>query len=177
VGNHSPHKETELRSIANSCPDLKFAIIGGLGWAAAGTGALANAVIGGPLIGATMARAVQNACIALAIHHGEAVNGGGWADAVSTRTFEIAASGTFMLHVDNPEVRSLFEVGTEIDTFADPAEAAKKITHWLKDAELREQMAERAFARAVPAYGYHAIGKRLSDMLECLVDAPTGTRP
>jgi spore maturation protein CgeB len=177
VGNHSAHKEANLRAIASHCPGVKFAVIGGPVWLSAKHGALSDSTVGGPINGSGMIRAIQNARIALAIHHGEAANGSGWADAVSTRTFEIAASGTFMLHVDNPEVRSLFEVGTEIDTFADPAEAAKKITHWLTNAELREQMAERAFVRAVPAYGYQAIGKRLADMLERLIDAPMDTRP
>lgn len=172
VGNHSAHKEAELRAIATLCPEVKFAVLGGSAWAAAAKGALANAVVGGPVIGSDMTRAVQNARIALAIHHGTAANGSGWADAVSTRSFEIAASGTFMLHVDNDEVRSLFDVGTEIDSFSDATEAAQKIRHWLAHPDIREAMAERAFARAVPAYGYHAIGHTLSEMLECLVDAP-----
>lgn len=170
VGNHSHHKEAELRAIAALCPEVKFAVLGGSAWAAATTGALANAVVGGPVIGSDMTRAVQNARIALAIHHGTAGNGRGWADDVSTRSFEIAASGTFMLHVDNAEVRSLFAVGTEIDSFSNAPEAAQKIRHWLARPDAREAMAERAFARAVPAYGYHAIGHKLSEMLECLVD-------
>jgi spore maturation protein CgeB len=172
IGNHSPYKEAQLRAIATSCPDVTFAVVGGPAWAKTQTSALANTVIGGPLAGTAMTRAVQNARIALAIHHGEATDGSGWADAVSTRTYEIAASGTFMLHVDNPEVRSLFEVGREIDTFVDPTEAARKITQWLVDVEIREQIAQRAFARAVPAYGYYAIGGTLSGMIEQLVDAP-----
>jgi hypothetical protein len=172
VGNHSAHKEAELRAIASLCPEVSFAVLGGAAWATARKGSLANAVIGGPVIGSDMTRAVQNARIALAIHHGEAANGTGWADFVSTRTFEIAASGTFMLHVDNAEVRSLFDVGAEIDTFSDAPEAARKIRRWLAEPGAREVMADRAFARAVPAYGYTKIGYRLSDMMERLVDAP-----
>lgn len=174
VGNHSAHKEAELRAIAALCPGISFAIVGGVAWAAARTGALADAVIGGPLIGSALTRVVQNARIALAIHHGAAANGSGWADAVSTRTFEIAASGTFMLHVDNPEVRTLFDVGAEIDAFADAQDAARKIAHWLANPVEREAMADRAFARAVPTYGYHAIGHSLADLLEQLADAPLG---
>ncbi len=65
-----------------------------------------------------------------------------WEDLVSTRTFDIPTCKGFMLHIDNPEVRELFEPGREIDLFASEDALIAKIEHYLARAMLRGEMIE-----------------------------------
>jgi spore maturation protein CgeB len=79
-----------------------------------------------------------------------------------------------MLHIDNHEVRELFEPGREIDVFASEDELIEKITHYLGRPELRREMIERAYARCVPAYGYNARAVLISRVIASLSCAPAG---
>ena len=108
---------------------------------------------------------VQSSRINVAVHMGP-IKPGGWEDLVSTRTFEIPACKGFMLHVDNEEIRSLFEVGEEIDVFANEDELVEKIAYYLARPGLRYRMIERAYARCVPAYGYDARAKVIAGHIE-----------
>jgi spore maturation protein CgeB len=75
---------------------------------------------------------------------------------VSIRTFEIPACKGFMLHIDNDEIRTVYDVGREIDVFATPAELAKKIEYYLANPSKRGAMVESAYTRCVPAYSYRS---------------------
>ena len=70
-----------------------------------------------------------------------------------------------MLHIDNDEVRTLFEVGREIDTFATLENLAEKIDFYLAHPDRRATMIEAAFARAVPAYSYDARAMRMTELM------------
>ena len=165
IGNAGAGKAALLVAVAAALPDLNIRVVGG-GWTrfARGT-ALERAVVGHALSGDYFAAEVARAKINLAFHMGRD-QATGFADLVSTRTFEIPACGGFMLHVDNDEVRSLFDVPGEIDTFADPAELVRKIRYWLAHPAEREAVAARGHARAVPAYSYVERGKALAQLVE-----------
>lgn len=160
IGNHSPYKQAWMHDLVTRLPHLSVAISGHW-WPKPIPGFPPGTIIGGPLVGDAMSRGIGHARIAIAVHHGP---GGqqGWQDDVSARTFEIPACGTFMLHIDNAHVRTLFDVPGEIDVFADADTLAAKVTHYLADAATREAMATRAFARAVPAYSYFEVGRAIS---------------
>lgn len=165
VGNHTPTKQAWLSVVAEMLLDVRLVVAGGR-WARAARGrALERAVLGGKLEGEAYARAVATSRIALAIHGGPA-GAEGWADYVSTRTFEIPAFGGFMLHVDNPEVRTLFEPDREIGVFSTPHELCGRIRYYLERPELRLAMARRAYARAVPAYSYDVRAAELAALIE-----------
>lgn len=172
VGNHSPYKERWAAAIARRLPDLSFRVVGA-GWKNAAEPALRRAVLGGQLSGDFYARAVQRARINIAIHFGPA-GPEGWQDLVSTRTFEIPACRGFMLHIDNSEVRGLFEPGREIDVFADEDALVGRIRHYLDRPALRAEMIERAYRRCVPAYGYAARAADLSQRISALLHARAG---
>jgi spore maturation protein CgeB len=104
------------------------------------------------LVGDHFARVVEHSRINLAVHHGDAGSAHGWEDKVSTRTFEIPACGGFMLHVDNDEVRSLYEPGREIDTFSGEEQLLERIAYYLANEQQRATLKEAAYARCVPAY-------------------------
>ena len=71
-----------------------------------------------------------------------------------------------MLHIDNPHVRTLFDVPGEIDVFATADELAAKVTHYLANPDEREAAAARAYSRAVPAYSYFEAGRAISNAIQ-----------
>lgn len=153
VGNHSPYKERWMVEIARGVPNAKFAIVGS-GWSLEPFKAFPKVTVSPKVvIGDPFAGVLQGAKINISLHSGvhEAT---GWEDLVSTRTFEIPACKGFMLHIDSPEVRALFEPGAEIDVFTTAEDLTQKIRHYLADPEQRALMVERAYERCVPAYSY-----------------------
>jgi glycosyltransferase involved in cell wall biosynthesis len=168
VGNYSPYKEEWLRPIAQRLPELRFRIVGSR-WQLAQDRALRKSALGYVLNGDFYARTVQYSRVNISLHAGPSTPEG-WQDLVSTRTFEIPACKGFMLHVDNAEVRSMFEPGLEIDVFANPDEMIDKIIYYLGKPALRREMIERAYARCVPAYGYDARAEVISDKISALLE-------
>jgi len=171
VGNYSPYKEQWLRTIAHRLSGIRLRIVGSR-WDYARDPAVKNAAIGHVLSGDFCAPVIQLSKINVAVH-GDRNKVEGWQDLVSTRTFEIPACKGFMLHIDNREVRELFERGREIDTFADENELIEKIVYYLARPELRHEMIERAYARGVPAYGYKARAAALSRHIDGLLGTRT----
>lgn len=162
IGTCSPSKLEWMSGLRRRVPEACLRLIGA-GWtqATAGTPLAAN-VASGAYYGCGYSEALQTARINIAVHFGPV---GGWQDNVSTRTFEIPACRSFMLHIDNDEVREFFTPGEEIDVFSTPDELADKARFYLARPALRERMIERAYRRCVPAYSYDT---RAKDILGCL---------
>ncbi len=164
IGNFSPYKLDYMRAVAQAFPDRSIAVIGN-GWAGPAQGTeLERHILGYPLVGDYFARAIEESRINVAMHHGP-VPPDGWQDLTSTRTFEIPASGGFMLHIDNDEVRSLFVPGEEIDIFADAASLCERIGHYLDHDDARHRIAAAGHARCVPAYSLDARARELAALL------------
>jgi spore maturation protein CgeB len=165
IGNAAPEKATMLVALASAMPDLNLRVIGA-GWADYARGTpLERAVAGIQLIADYYAAEIARAKITLGVHMGK-VSPTSYRDLVSTRSFEITACGGFMLHVDNDEIRSLYDVPSEIDTFTDPADLVAKIRYWLAHPAERDAVAARGHARAVPAYSYTERGLELAALIE-----------
>lgn len=155
VGNASPSKLDWLVAVRTAHPDRSMLIVGS-GWRELAAGTVVEPdVLGRALTGDGCAWAYSAGKINLALHWGPPRPGAS-EDSVSTRTFEIPACGGFMLHIDNPEVRTLFDVGTEIDVFDNPDTLNRQISRYLADDGLRQRMAEAARRRAVPNYSLDA---------------------
>jgi spore maturation protein CgeB len=165
VGNASEHKARALTPIAAAFPNKRF-LLAGAGWEqyAEGT-ALQSCIRLGQIIGDGYARTIERSRINLAVHFGPAGRYG-WEDRVSTRSFEIPACGGFMLHVDNPEIRGLFDAGTEIELFSNSAEAIAKIEYYLAHPDQRIAIAQNGYRRCVPAYSLDARAAELMDLIE-----------
>lgn len=165
VGNAVPAKAEYMIALATALPQAAIRVVGAR-WHdySAGT-ALAPAIAGYQQSGDYYAAEVSAAKINLGIHM-DADPATGFADLVSTRTFEIPACGGFMLHVDNAEVRSLFDVPSEIDTFADANDLIAKVRYWLGHPQERAAVAARGHARAVPAYSYTERGLEIAALVE-----------
>lgn len=155
LGNYSPHKQSAIEALAQARPGLTLAV-SGHGWQPDARWQTFPA-----LVGEEMARFLSRARIALAVHYGP--HGAlGWEDSTSARTFEIPACGVFMLHPDNSEVRRYFEPESEIGVFTDFADMIAQADRWLADDAAREDAAQRACARARPAYAYSQRGRQLA---------------
>lgn len=163
VGNYSREKAHWLSQLIDLIPGVSFRILG-FAWDRAEQTNLRSAIQGYGLTGDNYARAIQLARINIALH-GDRKEPEGWQDLVSTRTFEIPACKGFMLHIDNPEIRSLFEPGREIGVFASVEELAAQIRHYLARPQERLEMIERAYAHCVPAYGYAARAAEIARLL------------
>ena len=79
-----------------------------------------------------------------------------------------------MLHIDNEEVRELFTPGVEIDVFSTAEELSEKVRFYLGRPDLREKMIERAYARAVPHYGYAERASTISRIISQKLSAQGG---
>lgn len=163
VGNRSAYKQDWLERLLGLDADLDLRIVGARWTEQSQSVGLARATLAPPRIGVAYAREIQSARINIALHMGPVASG--WADLVSTRTFEIPACRGFMLHIDSPEVRSLFEPGVEIDVFSSVEELRDKIDFYLARPELRARMIELAYARCVPAYGYGARAEAIEALM------------
>ncbi len=160
VGNASTHKIAWISSIIKEVPSLRWLIAGNHWDGKIEHPDTSMLTLAGPLEGDLYAEAICVSRINLGIHYGPA-GSEGWEDAVSTRSFEIPACGGFMLHVDNDEIRSLFDPGREIGVFSTPEEAVAKIRHYLDHADERMAIAKRGYARCVPAYSLDTRAREL----------------
>ena len=70
------------------------------------------------------------------------------------RIMDVPATGAFLLTDECEEVRNLFDVGSELDTFSSPEELADKARHYLANPGERETMARRGYERTLtfPTY-------------------------
>lgn len=164
VGTYTAHKEALFTAVKKACPEIHFQIFGN-GWQKAKANeTLQSSLANRPVSGLNYAQLLNAAKINLAIHMGPA-DETGWQDLVSTRSFEIPACKAFMLHIDNAEIRSLYDVGQEIDVFSDSSDLAEKIKYYLNNPLLRQQMIEKAYKRCVPAYSYEERVKKIIEII------------
>ncbi|MEO5641340.1 MAG: glycosyltransferase, partial [Sphingomicrobium sp.] len=116
VGNATPTKAKLMIAVAEALPEATIRVVGHRWMQYAVGTALEKSVVGTAITGDYYADEIARARVVLAFHMGVDSNTG-FEDLVSTRSFEIPACGGFMLHIDNDEIRSLYDVPSEIDTF------------------------------------------------------------
>ena len=166
MGNHSPYKQRWLERLIELHPGLNLGVAGGRWREQASPLAVPSSALMGEVRGVALAKLIQTSRINIALHFGN--SDGEWQDLVSTRTFEIPACKGFMLHIDNPEVRSLFSAGEEVDVFSSPEELDAKVRLYLANPAQRRDLVERAYSRAVPAYGYACRAAEIDRLIRSL---------
>jgi spore maturation protein CgeB len=176
AGNPDGYKLKWLIALARRFPDKRIAVAGHRWKSVADGTPLAPFVLGRAVVSRRLARLHQLSRINIAIHGG-VDNTHGWQDEVSTRTFEIPACRGFMLHIDNDEVRNLFDVPGEIDTFATPDEMFAKIEYYLARPRERGEMIDKAYRRAVPAYSYDSRAREVAELVKQTAGKTSPARP
>ncbi len=165
IGNHSPHKFGWLLDLRQRQPARRFGIIGNR-WRAHVQGTILEPCMAADeALGFAYVRFMRKSRINIAIHAGRVPGSGEWEDLVSTRTFEIPAAKCFMLHIDNEEVRGLFNAGSEIGVFSSGEQLSNQIDSYLARPDLRAQMIEQAYRRCVPAYSYDTRAEQLTELM------------
>jgi spore maturation protein CgeB len=88
-------------------------------------------------------------------------------DQTSARTFQIPASGGFMLHEDTPEVRSYFQPEKEIMVFSGEADLLLKLDTILRDDALRKTITADGHRRCMKKpYDYSSAAKTILNVFE-----------
>lgn len=153
IATHTGYKEDLLSRLLSIRPNLNLRIWGN-GWIERCKSAeLRPHVMGFALHGDSFPRAIQAAKINLAIMSG-IVQGASSGDLTTSRTYQIPASGGFMLHQRNREVLELYRENEEIACFESVEELAEKIDYFLAHPEERKAIARAGHERCVPAYSY-----------------------
>jgi len=164
IGAHSAYKQGWMEAVQAGMPWARLRVKGARWETAIGDSALRTAELGGSVTDALYSRELQSGRINVAVMMGPHLSG--WQDHVSTRTFEIAACGGFMLHIDSEELREFFQPGVELDVFSSPEELVDKASFYLQRPDQRRRMGARAHARCVPAYGYAARSRAIAKALD-----------
>ncbi|WP_373002796.1 glycosyltransferase [Sulfurimonas sp.] len=86
------------------------------------------------------------------------------------RPIELAMCKTFCLCEDAPPVHKLFKVGEEIDTFNSKEELLEKIKIYLDDDSLRENIANKAYDRALNEYQTDKYIANVTNELESILN-------
>lgn len=149
VGCWSPEKERLISCILKSRSSFKV-IVYGIGWKYASTefkkllgGNLRPGVFGDELAIAYCASKVNLGLLSSA--SGDA----SMSDQTTVRTFQIPASGSFMLHEDTEEVRSYFQPEKEFMLFSGEADLLLKLDMILSDDVLRETIKANGHRRCM----------------------------
>jgi glycosyltransferase involved in cell wall biosynthesis len=93
-------------------------------------------------------------------------------DQTTARTFQIPATGSFMLHEDTAEVRSLFRAGEEVMLFTTNDDMVEQINMALNDGDLRKAISERGYERSIrEPYDYSSAAVSIVEYYEARVKA------
>ncbi len=87
------------------------------------------------------------------------------ADSLNPRTFETCCSGAFLLCQSNVALAQCFEVGKEVESFTSAAEAAEKISFYLRNPSAARVIAEAGRQRVMRD---HTMGVRIAQILRLL---------
>lgn len=147
LGRRSLRKESLLTTLAGAIGPERLAVWGD-GWDLAASAPLRRAVRGGPIYGDFYAMAIGESRINLGLLS-EKVPGASSGDLITARTFQIPASGGFLLHQRTDELAQYFKEGREVACFGDSAELVEKVLHYLDNEPERARIAEAGYRRCV----------------------------
>lgn len=145
IGTWTPKKEKILAEVCQALPDVRIRIWGRY-WDRAGP-AVRNFVMGHQVTGLEYAKAIAASKISIALLV-EQLPGYPQGDLTTARTFEIPASGGFMLHERTDEAHQLFQESRDCAMFADTGELIEKLRYYLSHDDERRAIAEAGLRRA-----------------------------
>jgi hypothetical protein len=154
-----PQYERLMADVGRLLPDKSVAFaLAGPGWPQRRSEFPDHWQSPGPLFGRAYGDFVRRGKIVIAPVHTEVVVDGKRqpGDEDTTRTYELAAAGTFFLHRRTPFVGSVYEEGVESVFWSDAVEMVDEIKRFLPLEKERKAIAAAAHARAVPAYSVPA---------------------
>jgi glycosyltransferase involved in cell wall biosynthesis len=146
VGTWSPKKQYLLEKVVRALPEIKLRIWGEQ-WEKANS-SLARWWQGRGSHGAEYAKALVGSRINLAILS-EVRKGASSGDLTTSRTFQIPATGAFMLHERTAELARYFTENEECAAFGNEGELIEKIKYYLSHDAERDSIARSGRQRAL----------------------------
>jgi hypothetical protein len=149
VGCWSPEKEARLLYLVRECPQISVKVYG-MGWNYASSefrkriGQNLKAGVFGDELSIVYCASKVNLGL-LSFSNSDAT----LRDQTTARTFQIPATGSFMLHEDTAEVRTFFEDGAEVMLFSSNEEMVGKIKTALGSPAEREAISQRGYERCL----------------------------
>jgi len=146
VGCWSPKKEASIQAIIERNADLTLCVWG-TGWQRAGV-LVRRAWQRRGAFGDELAIIYNNSRINLGLlsERGSDTESG---DEVTARTWQIPASGGFLLHESTAELAEYFIPGHDVGTFDNAADLPAKVEYYLSHAEERERVAAAGHRRCM----------------------------
>lgn len=164
IGTWSPKKEDYLTKAVSALPDVNFRIWGAQ-WERSNSRALDGVIQGCPILGDLYPLTIQCSKINVGLLS-EKRRGASSGDVTTARTFEIPASGGFMLHERTEELLRFFEEDDEVGCFGSPDELVSKIQYYLPREELRSRIADAGRERCVREYSLDHRAQRVAQLIK-----------
>ncbi len=174
LGRQSPRKESLLATLADAIGPERLAVWGD-GWDRAESAALRRAVRGGSIFGDFYALAIGESRINLGLLS-ERVPGASSGDRITSRTFQIPASGGFLLHERTTELAHYLEEGREVACFGAPAELVEKVHYYMENEPERVRIAEAGQERCVRENRWSQRARVIVEKFQA-ASRPTGPAP
>ena len=147
IGTWSPKKERFMAKLAESLPQINLRIWGNQ-WGKSTQSVLESYIEGRGIVGDIYPLAIQASKINIVVLS-EIRCGASSGDNITVKTFEIPASGGFMLHERTEELLEYFREGEEIACFGSPEELADKVRYYLEHEEKRERIRLAGYRRCI----------------------------
>ena len=147
IGTWSPKKEKLLAHLKRALPVCNLKIWG-IYWDKSSSPELESSIVGEEIIGESYSTVLQASSICLGILS-EVRTGASSGDLITNRTFNIPASGAFMLHERNEESVRYFKEDEEAGFFGTPDELVDRVRFYLANPEVRKQVAQRGRERCL----------------------------
>jgi glycosyltransferase involved in cell wall biosynthesis len=150
IGTWSPKKERLLAAVARGVPQARLRVWGSR-WDEAAP-IVSAAAEGRHILGLEYAKAIVASKINLGLLS-EVRKGASSGDLITARTFQIPATGAFMLHERTAELAQYFTEGEECACFGSDEELTDKVAYYLKHEDERRRLAAAGRQRSLDA-GY-----------------------
>jgi len=168
VGCWSPEKEGRLLYLLRACPEILVKVYG-MGWDYSSKefqqrmgSKLRTGVFGDELSIVYCASKINLGLLSVSSSN-PALR-----DQTTARTFQIPATGSFMLHEDTPEVRTYFADGEEVLLFDSNEEMVNKVRTALQSTGLREAISKRGYERCLhEPYDYSCAAQEILRYFRC----------
>ncbi len=163
VGTWSPAKERTLAFLARGAPNIRLRIWGNQ-WEQSTAPELKHSIEYKPVVGDFYTMTLCCTKINLALLS-ERRRGASQGDEITSRSFHIPATGSFMLHQRTGDFADLFEEGLDSACFGSDQELVEKTLYYLQNNNERSKIARQGFNRCIES---HSLAHRAQAMLQVL---------